>query len=78
MGKPVYLGKTAVVSPRDILGIFDFETSTIMKATRNYLSQAEKRGEVEDVSSDIPACFTVCIGKKGERKIYLSGKVRFK
>lgn len=76
MPKPVYLGKSAVVSPRDILGVFNFETSTIMKSTREFLNNAERLGETEDVSSDIPAIFTVCINKKGERRVYFSAKIK--
>ena len=38
----IYLGGNTVISTNDILGIFDMDTSTVNKATRDYLSNAEK------------------------------------
>ena len=39
----IYLGGNTVISTNDILGIFDMDTSTVNKATRDYLSNAEKK-----------------------------------
>ncbi len=69
----LHLGESKVVKKRDIIGIFDMDTATVMKATRNFLNSAEKNGEAVTLSYELPKSFTV-VGKKGskEKKIYIS------
>ena len=43
----------------DIIGIFDMDTSTVNKATRDYLKKAEKDKRVIYVNYDLPKCFVV-------------------
>ena len=38
----LHLGENKVVKKRDIIGIFDMDTATVMKATRTFLNNAEK------------------------------------
>ena len=40
----LHLGQDKVVSMDEIVGIFDLDTSTVSKATRDYLAKAEKDG----------------------------------
>ena len=42
----LHLGQDTVIKMDEIVGIFNMETSTISKTTRNYLAQAEKAGKV--------------------------------
>lgn len=69
----LHLGEKKVVKKRDIIGIFDMDTSTLMKSTRNFLNSAEKSGRAETLSYELPKSFTVC-RKKGEskNKVYIS------
>ena len=46
----LHLGQDTVIKMDEIVGIFNMETSTISKTTRNYLAQAEKAGKVVNVS----------------------------
>jgi hypothetical protein len=55
----IHLGENTVVTDKEIIGIFDMDTSTVNKATRDYLSLAEKRGRVEYVNYDLPKSFIV-------------------
>ena len=48
----LHLGQETVVKMDSIVGIFDLDTSTISKFTRDYLTQAEKSGKVVNVSMD--------------------------
>lgn len=41
----LYLGGDIVLKSDKIIGIFDMDTSTVNKATRDYLSKAEKEKE---------------------------------
>lgn len=69
----LHLGQDTVVSDSDVLGIFDLDTSTVSKATRDYLSVAEKEKRVVNVSFELPKSFVVCADKKeGKVKVYIS------
>lgn len=67
----LHLGGDVVILKKDILGIFDLDTSTISKHTRNYLTLAEKEGRVVTVSYDLPKSFVVCV-KDGKVGVYIS------
>lgn len=69
----LHLGQNAVVHDRDILGIFDLDTSTVSKNTRDYLSVKEKEKKVVTVSYELPRSFVVCAEKDGNNeKVYIS------
>ena len=69
----LHLGQDTVVSDSDVLGIFDLDTSTVSKATRDYLAVAEKEKRVVNVSFELPKSFVVCADKKsGDVKVYIS------
>ena len=38
----LHLGHDTVIKQKDILGIFDMDTATVSKNTRDYLSKKEK------------------------------------
>ena len=38
----IYLGGNTVISSNEILGIFDMDTSTVNKATRDYYQTVKK------------------------------------
>ena len=60
----LHVGNNRNIRERDIIGIFDADTSTISMVTRKYLSGAQRRGEVEFSSDEIPKSF-VLYRKKG-------------
>ena len=68
----LHLGMDKVITFDDIIGIFDLDTTTVSKNTRNYLAQAEKAGIVENVCYDLPKSFIVCRNKNGEDKVYIA------
>lgn len=59
----IHLGENTVITDDKIIGIFDMDTSTVNKATRDYLSKAEKTGRVEYVNFELPKSFIVTDGK---------------
>ena len=67
----LHLGKGAVVDEREIVGIFDLDITSQSHLTRRYLAEAEKAGEVESVSEDLPKSFLVC-EREGRRRLILS------
>ena len=38
----LHLGEDTVITHENVIGIFDMDTSTVNKATRDYLNKAEK------------------------------------
>ena len=68
----LHLGQDTVIKMEEIIGIFDLETSTISKITRKYLADAEKAGQVVNVSMEMPKTFVICSGKLGHITVYIS------
>jgi hypothetical protein len=66
----LHVGQECIVHTRDVLGIFDLDTSTLSKHTRDYLAQAEKEGRVVNVTEDLPKSFIVTTGRAP--KVYIS------
>ena len=67
----LHLGEKTVIRTDDIIGIFDLDTSTISKNTRDFLSQSEKDGKVINVSFELPKSFIICREKESYR-VYIS------
>lgn len=55
----LHIGEDTVIKSGEIIGIFDMDTSTVNKATRDYLKKAEKDKKVIYVNYDLPKCFVV-------------------
>ena len=55
----LHIGEDTLVRDKDIIGIFDMDTSTVNKATRDYPKKAEKDKRVIYVNYDLPKCFAV-------------------
>lgn len=67
----LHLGEKTVIRTDDIIGIFDLDTSTISKNTRDFLSQCEKEKKVINVSFELPKSFILCREKESYR-VYIS------
>ena len=69
----LHLGESTIVRKKDIVGIFDLDTTTVMKSSRNYINKAEKEKRAVTVSYELPKSFVVCCKKgKKEQKVYIS------
>ena len=67
----LHLGENIVVPTKDIIGIFDVETSTYNSDTIQFLRMAEEDGFVQRITKDKPKSFIIAeVNKKS--KIYLS------
>lgn len=64
----LHLGQDTVVKSDDIVGIYDLDTSTVSKWTKEYLKNAEIKKRVINVSYDLPKSFIVCKGKNEEEE----------
>lgn len=68
----LHLGQNTVIKLDEIIGIFDLETSTISKATKSYLADAQKAGRVVNVSMEMPKSFVLCRGKGKAVTVYIT------
>lgn len=67
----IHLGQDTLVKKNEIIGIFDLDTATVSKRTRDFLAKAEKKGMVVNVSTELPKSFIIC-QHGNEKKIYIS------
>jgi len=67
----LHIGGNVVIPAKNIIAIFDIDTTTISKDTRDFLKIAEEEGFIESISTDLPKSFIITeVDKKS--KIYLS------
>ena len=64
----VHIGENKVLRKKDIMFIFDLDSSTVSVHTRNYLKKAEKEKRVTMLGYDLPKSFVVT----KDHKVYLS------
>lgn len=67
----MHLGQDTVVKTESVLGIFDMDTSTVSKFTREFLKIAEQEKRVINVSYELPKSFILC-NENGKIKVYIS------
>jgi len=67
----LHLGQNTVIRQSEIVGIFDLDTATVMKSTRDFLREAQTRGEVTAVGDELPKSFVVTM-KQGKQHVYLA------
>ena len=70
----IHLGQDTVVRKENIIGVFDMDTSTVSKTTRDYLRQAEQAGDVVNVTYELPTSFVGCRDSRrpSGRVVYIS------
>lgn len=69
------MGIEKIVRTSEVIGVFDLDTSTVKKTTRDFLKNTEKSKRVEVLSSEIPRSFILCEEKNKndeDFKVYLS------
>ena len=54
----IHLGRDYVLNDRDIIGIFNLETTTVSPRGREFLNYAQKNGAVS-LSDDLPQCYVL-------------------
>ncbi len=64
----LHLGQETTVKTENIVGIYDLDTSTVSKWTREYLNLAEKEGRVVTVSYELPKSFVIYKEKNDEKE----------
>lgn len=69
----LHLGQDTIITTENIIGIFDLDTSTVMKSTRDFLNTMTKAKKVINVSYELPKSFVLTYDKKTKEKtMYIS------
>lgn len=67
----IHLGRDYVLNDRDIIGIFNLETTTISPRGREFLNYAQKNGAVVSLSDELPQSYVLADGMMIDT-VYLS------
>lgn len=68
----VNIGLDRILLSGQLIGLFDMDSTTVQKNTREFLNRAQKEGEIEDLSTDLPVSFLLCDGKEKKQHILFS------
>jgi len=67
----LHIGNGVLVNDSEIVAVFDLDNSSHSNITRDYLSRAEKAGQLITVAEgELPKSFVLCAGKNW-KKLYL-------
>ena len=64
----IEIGQETVITDKNIVGIFDLDTTTVSKHSRKFLEISEKQKKVINVSYELPKSFVVT----KDKKVYIS------
>ena len=67
----LHIGEGKILSKKEIIGIFDLETTSVSKKTREFLRINEKKGNVEYIGYEIPKTY-ILTNKKDEKKVLIT------
>lgn len=67
----LHLGQDYVINTRDVVGVFDMETTTVSKRGQEFLNRSQKEGAVVTLSDDIPKSYVLTTGVMVDT-VYLS------
>jgi len=69
----IHIAKDKFIRRKEIIGVFDLDTSTVSAVTKNFLGRAEKNGHTVDINV-LPNSF-VLAGENKKNKIYFSSNM---
>lgn len=67
----LHIGNGKSVLKKNVIGIFDLDTSTVSKTGKDFINRKEKEGLVEYDDYDLPRSF-VLVNEDGKYKVKLS------
>ena len=67
----LHIGNGKSVKQKDIIGIFDLDTATVSRITKNFINKRQKEGAVTYLDSDLPRAF-ILLDEKGKTRVRLS------
>lgn len=68
----LHIGKGKTLKDKDIIGIFDLDTSTVSEKTKEFLNKKEKEKLTEYADFDLPRSFILCKNKDKKYRVVFS------
>lgn len=68
----INIGSGRLLRKKEVIGIFDLDTASHEKDTREFLKKAEKDGLLETCGGGLPKAFVVTAEKDGQKHVYLT------
>ena len=59
----LHVGNGKTVKRKDVIGIFDLDSATVSKVTKDFVNRKEKEGNLEYDYSDLPRSFVLVDGE---------------
>ena len=66
----LHIGNGITIRKKNIIGIFDLDSSTISTVTKKYINKNEKEGNILYGDSDLPRTFILHEEEKENKKTY--------
>ena len=67
----LHIGNGKSVKQKDIIGIFDLDTATVSRITKDFINKRQKEGAVTYLDSDLPRAF-ILLDEMGKTRVRLS------
>lgn len=67
----LHLGGDKTVDMRDIVAVLDMDNTTVSQRSRKFLESAGRRGEIVDITDDLPKSYIIT-SQGGETRVYIS------
>ena len=67
----LHIGNGNSVKRKNIIGIFDLDTATVSKITKDFINRRQKEGALTYLDSDLPRAFLL-LDEEGKTKVRLS------
>ncbi len=68
----VHVGLDMILPKENIIGIFDIDSLTVQKTSRDFLNNAQKENEIEDITTDLPISCILCDHPEKKQRIIFS------
>ena len=66
----LHIGNGITIKKKNVIGIFDLDSSTVSSITKKYINKNEKEGNIVYGDSDLPRTFILHEEGEGEIKSY--------
>ena len=61
----LHIGNGKSVKKKDVIAVFDLDTATVSKITKDFINREQKSGRVEYADFDLPRAFILSSEKDG-------------
>ena len=67
----LHIGNGKSVKKKDIISIFDLDTATVSKITKDFINKSQRKGKLSYFDNDLPRAFLL-LDEDGDTKVRLS------